>query len=275
MNKSLNKLHSYQLKILNFVDDICKKNNINYFLVGGSLLGAIRHKGFIPWDDDIDIAMTRRDFNKFCKIIDKYTSNYFIDYFFENKSYFLLFPKIREKNSIFLEKDLINYTGPKGIGIDIFILDYVRNEKQANFRFKLVSFIRKFLLLKNYRKINDCNKSFVKILYYIVKLISNSFLHILTIWIMKGNKKFRYFMNYGSKYGVKKQLHEVEKYFPAIEAEFEGKMYKIPKDYDYVLKKIYGNDYMQLPPEEKRVTHNPIKIKFEDGEEIIYEKGEK
>ena len=85
------------------------------------------------------------------------------------------------------------------------------------------------------------------------------------------NKKSKYFINYGSQYGIKKQTHLKENYLPAGQAEFEGKQYNIPRNYDYVLKKIYGMNYMQLPPEEKRITHNPIRIVFEDGKEVVFD----
>ena len=77
-----------------------------------------------------------------------------------------------------------------------------------------------------------------------------------------------YYVNFGSQYGVQKQTHLKTAYLPAIDIEFEGKKYKAPRDYGYVLKNIYGDTYMQLPPVEKRITHNPIRVKFEDEEEI-------
>jgi len=81
----------------------------------------------------------------------------------------------------------------------------------------------------------------------------------------------QYFINLGSQYKIIKQTHLKEKYYPAAELEFEEKKYKVPRDYDYVLKKIYGYDYMKLPPMNKRITHVPVKIVFSDGEEVTFD----
>ena len=90
--------------------------------------------------------------------------------------------------------------------------------------------------------------------------------------ITSENKKdCPYIINYGSQYGVKRQTHDIKKVFPLKQGVFEGKKYNIPNDTDYVLSNIYGKNYMELPPIEKRKTHNPLKIVFEDGEEVIFD----
>ena len=84
-----------------------------------------------------------------------------------------------------------------------------------------------------------------------------------------GRNDSEYHINLGSNYNYIKQTIPKDKYYPPVKVEFEGDFYNAPNDWDYVLKRIYG-DYMKLPPKDKRVTHNPVRIKFEDGEEIIF-----
>lgn len=277
----LDKLHNEEQNILNEIVRICDKNKLNYVLVGGTLLGAIRHKGFIPWDDDLDIAMPRKDYKKFIEICKKdLNEKYFLDYIGSNKNYWLPFMKIRNRKTIYEEKWQKYYNGEKGIWVDIFPLDYTNKENSFFLKLqeKLIKKIKGLLYIKNLRSINKKEDKLLKRLSIkLIKKIPNRFLHKLINGIMSFNKKedSKYFVNFGSQYGIRKQTHLKEKYFPAIEVEFEGQKYKAPNDYNYVLTNIYGNDYMQLPPEEKRVTHNPIRIKFEDGQEVIFEEGEK
>lgn len=270
----IKKIHNTEIEILNEIDRICKENEIRYFLIGGTLLGAVRHKGFIPWDDDLDIAMPREDYDKFTKIANKELSEkYIFDSIKNNKLYWLPFAKIRIKNTILEEKVMKSYKGNKGIWVDIFPLDNAKNQVSLvqTLKYKGIVILRyiisqKMDILENKtilkKVINKLSKIFP--IYFLTGLVEK-------IMMSNFNKKSDYFINYGSQYGIKKQTHLKSKYLPAIDIEFEGKMYKAPNDCNYVLTKIYGDNYMQLPPVEKRVTHNPIRIKFEDGEEIKFE----
>ena len=104
------------------------------------------------------------------------------------------------------------------------------------------------------------------------KPISSKVFIVISQKIMKFNKNqdSGYFVNLGSQYGINKQTHLKNKYYPKKNIIFRKKIYSVPNDYDYVLTKIYGQNYMELPPIEKRVTHNPLSIKFEGEEEIFY-----
>lgn len=273
--KHLKKLHDVQTEIMDEIAKVCEEKHLTYFLIGGTLLGAVRHKGFIPWDDDLDIAMPRKDFDIFIKECQNYLDSKFeLDYISTNNKYWLPFAKIRNKNTIYQENVQEFYHGKKGIWVDIFPLDYVQNSglEKTKRREYYIKKIKATLYLKNLRKINSNDSIKKKIAITFIKLIPNKLIHFIINKLMKGdsNETYEYFVNFGSQYGEKKQTHLKQKYFPAIELEFEGRMYKVPRDYDYVLRKIYGNDYMQLPPTEKRITHNPIKMKFEDGEEIDF-----
>lgn len=277
-NNILKKLHKEQIEILDFIVEILKKNKLEYVLVGGTLLGAVRHQGYIPWDDDLDIGMPRKDYEQFLNIAEnELRDKYILDYHKKNKKYWIPFAKIRIKDTIYQEKLLKNYKTNHGIWVDIFPLDNAESENERGLvlRQLLILFLKKIALLK----LQNYTKSRIKnLIKYIVNYVININVVVkIENYIMQLNKNdnSRYFVNFGSQYGIKKQTHLKEKYFPAKELEFEGKKYKVPNDYDYVLTKIYGKNYMQLPPIEKRITHNPIKIKFEDGEEIVFDEGEK
>lgn len=273
-DKTLNKLHNAQIEILDEIDRICKKNKIQYFLTGGTLLGAVRHNGFIPWDDDLDIAMPRNDYTKFVSIADKeLNEKYIMDSIETNKLYWLPFGKVRIRNTILDEKGTESYKGNKGIWVDIFPLDNAKKpiNNIQKFKYNLIIVFRyivsqKLGLLQN-------RTLFKKVINIFSKIFSVNLLVKLMQTIMKSNKnnKSPYFINYSSKYGIKRQTHLKTLYYPAIEIEFEGKKYSAPKEYKEILKKIYGDNYMELPPKEKRITHNPLRIKFEDGEEYTFE----
>ena len=271
----LKKLHNSEIKILDEIKRVCAKNNLEYFLVGGTLLGAIRHKGFIPWDDDLDIAMPREDYEKFLRIAPTCFENDFVlDDINENPNYWQVFAKVRlKKTNVEVSNVLEEYPGEKGIWVDIFPLDSVPNEKSPFFKLKgnVVQKLKSIYLMKSEYCLTKSKrlKMFVPIFAGVSMKKMNEI--IKNIMISKNSPNNKFLVNYGSQYGIKKQTHLKEKYFPAIDVEFEGKMYKAPNDYDYVLRKIYGDNYMQLPPMEKRVTHNPVKIKFEDGEEVVFD----
>lgn len=280
-SSTLNKLRKIEIEILDEVVDICERNKLTYVLTAGTLIGAIRHKGFIPWDDDIDIALPRKDFNSLIEICkNELKSDYFLDCPDTNEKYWLPLFKVRRRNTIYEEEFQKDYDKCKGIWIDILPLDNVNSTDSIGLKVqaKIVNELRHIISLKNGfskpRKI-DSIKRVVRLMYiYPLKLFSIKNLEKFQQKIMSINKNdnSKYIVNLASKYGYKKQVFLREKYFPVNKIEFEGKLYNAPKDVDYVLATIYGKDYMKLPPKEKQETHNPRRIKFEGEEEIIYGK---
>ena len=280
-SSTLNKLRKIEIEILDEVVDICERNKLTYVLTAGTLIGAIRHKGFIPWDDDIDIALPRKDFNSLIEICkNELKSDYFLDCPDTNEKYWLPLFKVRRRNTIYEEEFQKDYDKCKGIWIDILPLDNVNSTDSIGLKVqaKIVNELRHIISLKNGfskpRKI-DSIKRVVRLMYiYPLKLFSIKNLEKFKQKIMRINKNdnSKYIVNLASKYGCKKQVFLREKYFPVSKIEFEGKLYNAPKDVDYVLATIYGKDYMKLPPKEKQETHNPRRIKFEGEEEIIYGK---
>ena len=264
--ETLDMLHSVEIEIMDEFVRICKKNNLQYFLIGGTLLGAVRHNGFIPWDDDLDLAMPREDYEKFLELAKvELSPDFLIDNFNNNKLYYLNFTKIRKKNTLFVQDFQLNYDGPKGIWIDIFPMDGLKKEKGVlqDIKIRFIKLLRSIAHYKSGIFLGN-NKIFLKkIIGLLFAPIPTSSIMKLADNLMKSNlgRETAYMVNIASQYDFHKQTIKREKFFPTKELEFEGKMYSVPNDYKYFLERLYGN-YMKLPPVEKRITHNPIKLDF-------------
>jgi len=269
-NKTLKKLQKVQIEILDEIDRICKKNDIEYFLVGGTLLGAIRHKGFIPWDDDLDIGMVRKDYEKFIDVCFKdLDSKYFLDCSLTTKDSHLSFAKVRKNNTTFDEEAISKLDVHKGIYVDIFPLD--RESSNLKKCFIKGFFVRNLIETVFYKKkiynIDNCRHPFfVKIfkhlsyenIYKLEKGIATSY---------RGKNKTHLVSYYGA-YSIRKEFFDYNMFFPLKMVEFHGKMYPSPNDSDKYLTSLYG-DYMTLPPVEKRVNHSALYISFDEGKNIV------
>ncbi|MCM3238359.1 LicD family protein [Heyndrickxia oleronia] len=267
-DEQLKKLQQEMLSLLIEVDRICKKNNIKYFLSYGTLIGAIRHKGFIPWDDDIDIEMFREDYEKFCKVCKSELNKkkFFLQNQQTDKNYNWVYGKLKLKNTSFVRFGQEHLKQKDGIFIDIFPLD---NISQNKFKQKLSMSICKTCrkLLWAPVGVKSANTKLGKLLYYALAHIPRS----LTIFIynffaqIDNNKKSGFLVshNYFSGYIFKKEWYE-----EIILVEFEGHTFYAPKGYHNILSYVYG-DYLRLPSEEERKGHTYSSyIKFSDGQEL-------
>lgn len=271
----LRELQLTELEILNEIHRVCTENNLKYFLVGGTLLGAVRHKGFIPWDDDLDIAMPRNDYNKFLKICEtELNGKYYLHCINTDEEYWLPFSKIRKKNTLFDEANISHLDVPKGIYVDVFPLDdeFKENSFEKKLRTKLLKSLNSIIVNKKRFYVNK-KKTFKTVIRNTVTFLFAPFsikkIQSFQIRLMSknNNKGGSYYANYGSNYDPVKQTMQKSVYEPVRLIEFEGNYYSAPNDYEYMLKRIYGDNYMQLPPEEKRVTHKPVRISFNTKEE--------
>lgn len=270
-SNELRKVQEVELEILEVVHKVCVENNLKYSLAYGTLIGAIRHQGFIPWDDDIDICMPREDYEKFLEIWPKYK---FEDYILQNietdEDFTQNFTKIRKNHTTFLQLKEEQYKYHKGFFIDIFPGDRVTDSKLK----RQFQFFNMAVNLLYSRKFKSGSSS------RIISMVEN----ILFLFPKSFQKKYRkvsekivkkYNFNAELQYVFASTINDARIYYPKdifenlILADFEGKRFSIFKDYDTCLRIQYG-DYMQLPPENERVwTHTPQMIDFHRNYEEI------
>ena len=237
MNKNLKKAQNVMLEMLIEVDKICRKYNINYWLDSGTLLGAVRHKGFIPWDDDLDISMSIDDYYKFIKIAQSELPSYMQLQIKEIERDFPYdFAKIRDSRGKIIEQHEKNknVTYNQGIFIDIIPVIFIND---SSFYKTLYKFNFLAIKLFSYKYLNR-NKIRQFLINLHDKMHSNN-----KIVIRSG--RFPELNFY-----IKK-----EDIFPLKKIEFEGCDFYIPNKPKEYLKSLYGNNFMQLPPKEKRHTH--------------------
>lgn len=261
---TLKKLHGVELEILKEFIRICNNNNLKYFAVGGTLIGTIRHKGFIPWDDDIDIGMPRKDYDKFISIATKeMNEKYFIQPGHDYKNSWQPFTKIRKKDTLADEKNIAHIDYPKGIFIDIFPFDNTNTNHSILFKIKcniIVTITDTIYYKWGAKKIDEIRR---KGLCRFFSLFSIKFLKKIQLKLMtsKNNKETKYLVSYGGSYSMYKETQPKDVFFPLKTKKFEGIDIKVPNKYDAYLREIYG-DYMKLPPKEKRVNHSMMNISF-------------
>lgn len=255
----LNELKKIQLGILDYVDVFCRKNNINYWIDCGTLLGAVRHGGYIPWDDDIDIGMLRNDYNKFIKLFNANNkSNYKFHCYEIDKNWYLPFGKVLDETTILFEPD--EQSGIKSsVNIDIFVYDNAPSDsKQLNRMFKLRDRYRLLNSLQTFKHFTDDKKQHYNILRYPLWLLFQLFPRGIFIKKSIENSK-KYSRNDTNKVGNftsnEKQTCDKKVFNSFVKVDFEGKKYPAPVGYDEWLRSFYG-DYMKLPPKEKQVSHH-------------------
>ena len=255
-------LKQAQLSILIAVHDFCVNNGINYFLAHGTLIGAVRHKGFIPWDDDIEIAMPRQDYDRFIS-----TFNGAYDYlkvlsYDTAKDYYYPIAKVYDNRTI-MEENIVNTYPGMGINIDIFPIDGIPDDTvEATAYLKRLKRWEKLREIKQVKvsSSRSWGRNFVLLLLRILLLpFTNRFLLSKIDKIVRsvpfGSTNYAGSIAY---FTVMFRPVSVASFQTTIDALFEGHLFKIPQGYDEWLRNIFG-DYMQLPPEEKRVTHHVFK----------------
>lgn len=244
-NGTLRDIQLLYVELLRFVDNVCKKHEINYWLDGGTLLGAVRHGGFIPWDDDVDLTMLRKDYNKLLEVLPLEISKH--DYFKENcgltlliegqKNYFSDFKSVydvddkegylNDDNFSFLQ---IAWLKPY-VKIDFFPKDFLETEK--------ISFFKKNYVSNKYK----FNQKVKKGEYLFFKKL-NEF-----------NDKFGFVLNETPQFAdsfdviplAPVRIFETSKTFPLNKISFEGYEFNCPNDVDYYLSLIYGKNFRDLP----------------------------
>ncbi len=250
-------------------DRICKKNNIKYTLDGGTLIGAIRHEGYIPWDDDIDVALLRSEYDKFIKCCEKDLDKKFKLVNAENEDGNPnIFHKIKIKNTTYIEDMSKNSNTDKGIFLDVLPYDNSPNNYFISYIYKLrVLYYTRLLSLKCQVDFSK-NKNILKRLINFLLLVSSK-LHNKKRLIKRLNKVATKYNKYDKKYVYNytipyKNMVKKSWFSDYKLKKFENDKFSVIKDYDLYLRELYG-DYMQLPPEEERGSrHKVIEIDLGD-----------
>lgn len=251
--------------ILRDIDSICRENNISYWIESGTMLGSKRHNGFIPWDDDIDVGMMRRDYERFLELApsylpeDLFLQNAQLDSGVENS-----WSKVRHKYSKLIEEDNAEYH--EGLFVDIFPYDFYEcNLTDKSYIRKKISEINYLMLFKSklpYEKniVENFKRGIAKgYKQILIRKDLNQFCvdrqKKATNGIKKENGRF---VGYGSEIGEFEFDRYIEKdiIFPIKEGKFEDIKVKIPNDSHRYLTTIYGERYMDIPKMEDRYNHN-------------------
>ncbi|MBR1786011.1 MAG: LicD family protein [Paludibacteraceae bacterium] len=259
------------LDIYKDVANLCQKHNLTLMLCGGTCLGAVRHKGFIPWDDDLDLMMPRQDYEQLISLLEKGDLGDKYEYSAPNsqtdsKNVFL---KIFRKNSVNEEVFCENSPFPKGLYVDVFALDTVPKNKITQLIKGLIANALQYCSiltmyaqypspsLKEFMSLQKRTKWRFRIKTFLGKIVSIIPHRKWVWWFDKYVKSSKDNGVWGIPTGRKYYNGEIfpkSVFTPAIEAEFEGIKVYIPNGYDLYLKNLYHN-YMQLPPVEKRERH--------------------
>ena len=255
----LDKLKLIELDILNETISVCKKLNIRYYVLGGTLLGAVRHKGFIPWDDDIDIGMLRPDYDVFVEKAPQYLGRHlFLQTHKTDPQFFQGFAKIRNSDTTFIETVCKTKKMNHGIYIDVFPLDIVQRKDDLLFnslKFMLsVRIFAEFLPDQHRSVIGRIGVLCSKLLF---PSAERAFQKREALYRLP--KRGEYIANHNGAWG-KKEIVPARWYGEGTPLEFEGLQVMAPKEYDKWLRQVYG-DYWQLPPAEQRVPrHDTVLI---------------
>lgn len=265
----LNTLHAVLLLIMDEIDRICRKNNIKYSLIGGSMLGAIRHGGFIPWDDDLDVGMLRDEYEKFIKACKKDLDDRFFLQTNESDPYYVYgFAKIVLKGTYLVQFGHENTKHQKGIYVDVFPFDYIPEDEKARRRQRNTNFVLVRLLRRKFGDKDKTTWGWKKRIAFFVGDIVNVFVSkkflidkLNANMVLYSKSPTKYVSNMSGYYGYNGETVLTSYFNTLILVQFENRRYPIVSEYDSFLKKYYG-DYMKLPPVEKRRTHGFRELDF-------------
>lgn len=248
-------MRNIQLEMLKSIHQFCEKNNIRYSMCGGTLLGAVRHQGYIPWDDDIDIMMPRPDYERF---INSFNEEHFkVQSYMNDDAYWYPFAKVYDDRTLLIESHI-----KSGVYIDIFPIDGMPDrettimmmEKRKSLQYRDIYYATKIYKFKKGNPLKN------RLVYYLRRpFVPNREKSIQKLEELVQNYPFDTSEFAGSlagsdTYGIKERMPK-SVFTEYIELPFENLSFKCIADYDTYLSHLYG-DYMTLPPVEKRISHH-------------------
>lgn len=271
--ETLKKLQEAELQVLLKIKEVCDEYDIGYSLMYGSLIGAARHNGFIPWDDDMDIIMLRDDYEKFIKIFNKVTDDNYTFYSpLTDKNYSSSIGRVMKNDTVFIPDCYRKSKFKFGVYVDVFVLDKVPNSKK---KLKRQVFISRFLsmllfligsptpIIPNKGFIGGVEQVICCLVHYVFKLFPKSNVFFYKLFDNNAKKYSKEDTNLYTIFldnEIYNNFMKLEDLLPYSKLPYEGIEVNVPKNYDKILTEKYGN-YMQLPPEEKRINHAAYKVK--------------
>lgn len=259
---TLEEIKAMLLEMLDDIAEVCKENNLRFFLSGGTLLGAVRHQGFIPWDDDIDLHMPRPDYEKFIEIYKSQSRKYKLYAPIFDEKYRYPFTKLINPKTLLIEKEA-NCGVDMGVFVDIFPLDgmgdSIESAKKVMQKIKWPIYLNLGLSVKKHRKNVSLLKNILVSGCFVLAVLSGGNNKI----VRKIDKIAKTYSFENSKYAGEfvdeigdRRINERKFYDETVYLDFEGRKCPAPFKYHEILTNFYG-DYMKLPPVEKRVlVHN-------------------
>ena len=267
------RVQAVEHEIMQQIAAICHRHGLCYFAIGGTVLGAVRHQNFIPWDDDIDIGMPRKDYEQFLKIASEELPDcYYIQHFSTEPASPFYFTKIRKKNTLFVEYYLKESSIRQGIFVDIFPFDNVPDgQLQKKIHFRFCRTVYQLYLCKSlttvcssrFKRKNNAKGTIRKIVHFLLLPVPKKWLFQLldsSVQIYNGHETAEI------SHIVRRRLRvKLEDLHPVCFLPFGDYKMAVPKDYDAYLSGQFG-DYMKLPPEDKRYGHLPYLVEFDTQE---------
>ncbi|SEA02121.1 lipopolysaccharide cholinephosphotransferase [Pseudobutyrivibrio sp. ACV-2] len=262
----LDKIHSIQLEMLRSFHEYCNSHGIRYTVICGTLLGTIRHKGFIPWDDDIDVGLLREDYEKLIKFLqEEPIEGCFIQDYSTDSHYYMPYAKLVKEGTVFVEEYRKNCKAKNGLFIDIFPFDSIREPGLKST--KLRRMIARLLTFAVWSK-EEChmerkgNKKLINLVSAVVGVLpKQTLINIQNKLVIRNHDDWEYLASmFSSNYDSDRLYFKKTDFDNLIELPFEDIVVNAPSNWEENLKRLYKN-YMALPPEDKRNSgHDVYKI---------------